>query len=118
MLLIKITGLKYFAESTYTIVVDIILQENILKKKCPIGAFIRAVREGFEPPVKLPLLRISSATHSTSLASHRGEDTLCQEIDKTQQHTFILLGFKTDWFIVEKETSSLYYISSWSLKYI
>ncbi len=29
----------------------------------------RAEREGFEPPVPLRVLRISSATHSTSLAS-------------------------------------------------
>lgn len=55
------------------------------------GAFIRAVREGFEPPVKLPLLRISSATHSTSLASHRGEDTLCQEIDKTHAYASLFI---------------------------
>ena len=31
-----------------------------------------AEREGFEPPVRLPVLRISSATHSTTLPPLRG----------------------------------------------
>ena len=33
---------------------------------------VLAEREGFEPPVRLPVLRISSATHSTTLPPLRG----------------------------------------------
>ncbi len=35
----------------------------------PIFLFVFAEREGFEPPVQLPVHRISSAAHSTTLAS-------------------------------------------------
>ena len=38
-----------------------------------------AEREGFEPPIELPLCRISSAVHSTTLPSLREIDRLSVE---------------------------------------
>jgi hypothetical protein len=47
---------------------------------------IMAEREGFEPPVRLPVLRISSATHSTTLPPLREGSRLTARWSRSQYH--------------------------------
>jgi hypothetical protein len=51
---------------------DRCVQKNILKIKYLM--LLLAEREGFEPPIRLPVCRISSAVHSTTLPPLRGRD--------------------------------------------
>jgi hypothetical protein len=45
-----------------------------------------AEREGFEPPVRLPVLRISSATHSTTLPPLREGSRLTARWSLAEYH--------------------------------